>query len=49
MDVEGGIQEGKPGCPEGLAGEVDWAAVQISPAVREKQEWAWINNAILLD
>lgn len=38
MNVEGGIQEGKPGCPEGQAGEMDWAAVQTGPALREKQE-----------
>lgn len=37
MDMEGGIQEGKLGCPEGQAGEMDWAAVQTGPGVREKQ------------
>jgi len=36
-DAEGGIQEGKLGCPEGQAGEVDWAAAQTSLGFRAKQ------------
>lgn len=37
MDVEGSIQEGNLGYPEGQAGEMDWAAAQTGLGVRAKQ------------